>query len=223
MLQILADRRRSCRICIDRDPGQIQNGSEFDFDPPILSYWSQWLGHNAPKILVVGQDFGDVGYFNRFRGQDERDNTTNNNLRKLLEQAGLKAGAPPDPDHATPVFLTNSILCLKTGPMSASVKEPWVRACSREHLSPLISHLKPSIIIGMGSSGWLAVRTALQLKETPVKIGIAAGLNWTLKSGVQVFPVGHCSGLGIRNRPWAQQVADWRAIGLAFQGLGRVS
>lgn len=217
MLQILTERRRSCRICADRDPGCIRNGAEFSFDPAVFSYWSQWMGHTSPKMLIVGQDFGDVGYFNLNKGRDEPENTTNNNLHRLLAHAGVHVGRPPTLDASASIFLTNSILCLKTGSMSDPIKDRWVKACSDKHLAPLIDCLRPRIIVGMGSSGWLAARTALRLVEVPEKIGIAAGGRFLTTSGVQVFPVGHCSGLGIRNRPWAQQLDDWKSIGIAFQ------
>jgi hypothetical protein len=53
---------------MDRNPGKIHAGATFDFDPDVISYWSQWLGHPHPQILIVGQDFGDIEYFNKYRG-----------------------------------------------------------------------------------------------------------------------------------------------------------
>jgi hypothetical protein len=66
--------RKSCRICVERSPGKIRSCAEFDFDPDVVSHWEQWLGHRRPKLLVVGQDFGNVGYFVRCRGRDEPNN-----------------------------------------------------------------------------------------------------------------------------------------------------
>ena len=213
-LDILANSRKNCRICIHRDPGQIFNGSQESFDPQVVSYWSQWLGHPIPKIVVVGQDFSDYGYFTRNRGVDEPNNITNDNLRLLFEQAGLFVGKAPHRDVNSPVFLTNSILCLKNGLMNAKIKERWVKSCSTHHLEPLLSQLRPPLIVGMGRHGWAAVRQALKLRNTPERISEAAGCSWSAPGGQQVFAVGHCSGLGLVNRPWQEQVADWRKIGL---------
>lgn len=215
-LQVLAEKRRSCRTCCDSDPDLIKNGSEFDFDPPVVSYWSQWLGSPRPKILIVGQDFGSIDYFTRFRGQDEPNNRTNTNLRQLLGEADVHVGPPPLSDHDAPVFLTNAILCLKAGKMNAPIKEQWVLDCSGMHLLPLIKALMPQIIVGMGRHGWLAVRSALQMQNVPSSIGEAAGKSWILPSQMRVFAVGHCSGLGLVNRNWAMQMLDWRKIGEAL-------
>ena len=81
--------RKNCRICVERSPGKIRSCAEFDFDPDVVSHWEQWLGHRRPKLLVVGQDFGNVGYFVRCRGRDEPNNKTNENLYRLLTAAGI--------------------------------------------------------------------------------------------------------------------------------------
>src|SRR5438128_2256084 len=100
--------RKACRICIERSPGKIKSCAEFEYDPDVVSHWEQWLGHGTPKILVVGQDFGNIGYFVRNRGRDEHHNKTNENLQKLLAEAGINANDPPERDVSAPVFLTNS-------------------------------------------------------------------------------------------------------------------
>src|ERR1700761_725133 len=109
--------RKACRICVERNPGSIRSCAEFEYDPAVISHWELWLGHKHPKLLVVGQDFGNVDYFVRNRGRDEPDNKTNDNLWRLLAAAGIRATHPRQPDADTPVFLTNSILCLKEGMM----------------------------------------------------------------------------------------------------------
>ena len=126
--------RKGCRICIERSPGKIRSCAEFDFDPDVVSHWEQWLGHRNPKLLVVGQDFGNVGYFVRCRGRDEPDNKTNDNLHKLLTAAGIAVEHPAQRDLDARVFLTNSILCVKEGAMNAPILSSWVDACTGRHL-----------------------------------------------------------------------------------------
>jgi uracil-DNA glycosylase len=207
--------RKACRICVERSPGRIRSCAEFDYDPEVVSLWELWLGHKNPKLLVVGQDFGNVDYFVRNRGRDEPDNKTNANLWKLLAEAGIEASHPRQQDKQAPVFLTNSVLCLKEGPMNGSVRASWVRECTARHLLPLLQLLGPPIVVGMGACGWRAVRQVFALSQAPPAISAAAGCCWISQNLTQVFAVGHCSPLGLINRPWQQQAVDWRRIGKA--------
>ena len=205
--------RKACRICVERNPGKIRSCAEFDFDPDVVSHWEAWLGHQRPKLLAVGQDFGNVGYFVRNRGRDDPDNKTNDNLRKLLAGAGFTATEPREFDGSTPVFLTNSILCIKEGAMDGSIRSSWVDACADQHLRPLVHYLRPPVIVGMGSCGWRAVRRVFGLENAPARISHAAGATWSAADGTRLFAVGHPGPQGLTNRPWPQQLADWRRIG----------
>lgn len=212
----LVTARKACRACIQRSPGKIRSCAEFDFDPDVISHWEPWLGHRRPKLLAVGQDFGNIDYFVRNRGRDEPNNKTNDNLRRLLMEAGFSVSNPPQLDANTPVFLTNSILCIKEGAMNGAVRSSWVDACADRHLRPLVGYLKPQIVVGMGSCGWRAVRRVYALREAPERISHAAGLSWTSANETRVFAVGHPGPLGLTNRPWLEQLADWRRIGEAI-------
>jgi uracil-DNA glycosylase len=207
--------RKACRICVERNPGRIRSCAEFDFDPDVVSHWEAWLGHRRPKLVAVGQDFGNVGYFVRNRGRDDPNNKTNDNLRKLLIAAGFDAANPRELDRYTPVFLTNSILCVKEGRMDEAIRASWVDACADKHLRPLVRYLKPPIVVGMGSCGWRAVRRVFALENAPERISHAAGSSWISADETRVFAVGHPGPQGLTNRPWPQQVADWQRIGEA--------
>jgi hypothetical protein len=211
--EALVAARQSCRICVVRSPGKVRSCAEFHFDPDVVSHWEQWLGHRQPKLLVVGQDFGNVGYFVRCRGRDEPNNKTNRNLYSLLTTAGLSVGHPSQRDVSAPVFLTNSILCIKEGTMNSPIRASWVDACSERHLLPLLSFLRPPVVVGMGNAGWRAVRWVFALHDAQRQISRAAGSDWMAEDGTRVFAVGHCGPLGVINRPWPQQLADWRRIG----------
>src|ERR1700737_1629137 len=97
--------RKSCGFFVERSPGKSRSCGEFDFDPDVVSHWELWLGHKRPKLLAVGQDFGNIGYFVRNRGRDEPNNKTNDNLRKLLVEAGFDVTDPPAGDRGARVFL----------------------------------------------------------------------------------------------------------------------
>src|ERR1700738_2709052 len=207
--------RKSCRICVERSPGKIRSFGDFDFDPDVVSHWELCLGHKRPKLLAVGQDFGNIDYFVRNRGRDQCNNKTNDNLRKLLREAGFIVTDPPTCDQVAPVFLTNSILCIKEGMMNGAVRSSWVNACTDKHLRPLVRYLKPPVVVGMGNCGWQAVRRVFALADAPDRISHAAGFFWTAAGRTRVFAVGHPGPLGIINRPWPKQIADWRRIGAA--------
>ena len=213
--ETLVAARKACRICVERSAGRLRSGAEFAFDPEVVSLWELWLGHKRPKLLLVGQDFGNVDYFVRNRGRDDPGNKTNANLWRLLGEAGIRARHPRELDTETPVFLTNSVLCLKEGPMNAAVRASWVDTCTERHLVPLLGWLHPPVVVGMGSCGWRAVRRAFALPQAPRTISLAAGSRWNAADGTQVFAAGHCSSLGLINRPWPQQLVDWRRIGAA--------
>jgi hypothetical protein len=212
----LVTARKACRICVERSRGKLRSCAEFDFDPDVVSHWEAWLGHKSPRLVVVGQDFGNVGYFVRNRGRDEPHNKTNENLYALLTEAGLQVRHPSEKDMDAPVFLTNSILCIKEGAMNTPILSSWVDTCTERHLLPLIGFLKPKVVVGMGNAGWRAVRRLFALHDAPQRISHAAGSSWVAVDLTEVFAVGHCGPLGIINRPWPQQLADWRRIGAAF-------
>ncbi len=205
--------RKDWRLCVDGGSSQLCNGNSFDFDPDVVSHRSQWLGHQRPSLLVVSQDFSGTDYFERNLGRDDPTSPTNLSLRDLLAHAGIAAGPPPARDHEAPVYLTNSILCLKPGAKSGPIRNGWVRNCARHHLAPLLDHLRPQAVVAMGGPAWRAVQEVFPSTGLPGAIMDAAGKSWILPVRCGVFPVGHCSGLGLANRPWQQQLADWREIG----------
>jgi uracil-DNA glycosylase len=220
--ETLVAARKACRICVERSPGRIRSCAEFGYDPDVVSHWELWLGHRSPELLVVGQDFGNVGYFVRNRGRDDPNNKTNDNLHKLLTAAGIAVAHPSQRDLDAPIFLTNSILCIKEGAMNGAILSSWVDNCSDKHLRPLTRYLKPRVVVGMGNAGWRAVRRVFALAAAPRLISQAAGTDWLTSNGTRAFAVGHCGPLGLINRPWAQQLADWRRIGaFVTQQTGR--
>jgi uracil-DNA glycosylase len=211
--------RKGCRICVEASPGRLRSCAEFDYDPQVVSLWELWLGHKHPKLLVVGQDFGNVDYFVENRGRDAPHNKTNRNLHRLLAAAGIAAGAPPGMDAETPVFLTNSILCLKEGAINGPLRSSWVNTCTERHLRPLVAWLAPPVVVGMGSCGWRAVRQLFGLLRAPRPIAFAAGRAWVSADRTRVFAVGHCSPLGLITRPRPRQILDWRRIGEAVAAV----
>ena len=188
--------RKDCRACASTQSSALCNGSVFEFDPAVVSHWSQWLGHQRPKLLVVGQDFSDVEYFSKNQGLDDATSPTNTRLRLLLGEAGILVGPPPFRDETAPVYLTNSILCLKAGGMAGPIRDAWVRNCARLQLAPLVAHLQPPAVVAMGGHALNAVRQVFAGCDLPIGIKAAAGRYWVAPSGTRVFAVGPAAGLG---------------------------
>lgn len=97
--------------------------------------------------------------------------------------------------------------------MNGAILSSWVNSCSETHLAPLVRYLRPPVVVGMGANGWRAVRRVFALDHAPQRISEAAGCGWTAADRTRIFAVGHPGPLGIINRPWAQQLSDWRRIG----------
>ena len=184
----------------------------------MVSHWSQWLGDKEPELLVIGQDFANVEYFESHSGRDDPKNKTNENPRRSLQVAGFSVGQPPARDNTGKVYLANAILCMKVGRMNASIKARWIDGCTQNHLLPLASYLGAPFVVGMGTAGWRAARKMFRLSYAPRLICVAAGTTWHGAAGRGVFAVGHCGSLGIANRSWSQQVIDWQRIGDAVTG-----
>lgn len=209
----LATERKSCQVCSAYSPGLIENGSNYPFDPYVLSHWSQWLGSSSPELLIVGQDFGNLSYFKRFEGRDDPGNETNIQLHAFLRKAGFETSKPPHCDDGSNVFLTNSVLCFKTAEeMNAQIKPHWARNCTTLYFLPLVEALKPKAVVAMGSPAWKAIRKLFKLHRSPEPILKASGSQWNAQS-TQIFPVAHCGRLGQRNRAYELQVQDWERIG----------
>jgi hypothetical protein len=89
--------------------------------------------------------------------------------------------------------------------MNTAIRASWVDASKQRHLLPLIGYLQPAAVVGMGNQGWRAVLQVFRLVEAPRRISLAARSGWTAVDGTWVFAVGHCSPLGIINRPWGNK------------------
>jgi Uracil DNA glycosylase superfamily len=221
-MKVLMDARKKCRLCMSSHPGAIRNGSEFHFDPDVVSHWSQWLGDLQPKLLVVGQDFGDTLYFEKYQGSDDPRSRTNENLHELLIAAGFKPKPPPLNDVHSGVFLTNSILCFKVpktrgdgkaaSGMGDSIQSSWSAKCAKAHLWPLIKSLNPQGIVALGGPAWKSVSDLFDIREAPPAITQAAGKWWNV-GRIQIFAAAHCGPKRHLFRSREVQLEDWRRIG----------
>src|SRR5262245_15869032 len=214
----LVSARKQCGLCEGLvNPSKCAGGV---YDSEEIGPWTRWQGALNAELMVVGQDWGDIAYFESHQGLDEARNPTNRRLRELLAQAGFvvpEVGAGPGRGI---VFLTNAILCLKSGGLGAPVRSAWFAECGTRFLRPQIELVRPRAVVALGERAYRAICRAFGIRPVPFRTAVESGGDAEVLPGVQLFPVYHCSPRVLAaTRTWEKQEADWRRIGLA---LGRL-
>ena len=202
--------RKECRDCGN---GLVNQSSYSEFDSDEIGPWSKWQGNLDADIMVVGQDWGNVVYFVNNQGKDNDAEPTCKNLIKRFMEIGIDIGTPGKPKPA-PVFLTNSILCLKPEGKSANVFSKWQRNCCSKFLKPLIGIIKPKVVIALGEKAYRAIMYLYGKKPEPFKAAVDNPVPVELENGLCLFPVYHCSqqiiNSGVRGE--TDQKRDWARI-----------
>lgn len=211
LYQELVSRRKLCKRCSGLiNPSFVENGI---FDSNQIGPWSLWQGNLTTKILVVGQDWGDVKYLIEHKGRDRDNNPTNQNLIKLLASIGIKIEGPDSRIENDLLFFTNAILCLKQGGLSASVKEEWFVNCGELFLKPLIEIIRPKIIIGLGKRAYDIIMRLYRLRKDNFKKAVEENKPIQITKDIFFFAAYHCGVRGINiNRAFSKQLEDWGRI-----------
>ncbi len=192
------------------NPSQIEGGI-YD-QGNHLGPWSAWQGNLEAKILIIGQDWGDVRYYRQFKGCDMDKNPTNQNLAKLLKGLHIDVGMPSKPNPTAPTFFTNAILGLKiTEGMSGKVLTTWARESTKNFLIPLLHIINPKIVITLGAVAYEAVASIYSLPVKPLR-ELVANNPIQLNETMRLYAMFHCGGLGVANRSLALQEQDWQKI-----------
>lgn len=112
------------------------------------------------------------------------------------------------------MYFTNSILGIKRGGRSSTVKDSWIKESSLEFLKPLILDIiKPKIIITLGNSGYKSIAYIFdQPKSVTLKTILSNNPIIPESLNIKIFSFFHCGGLGIRNRSFDKQKEDWKII-----------
>ena len=192
------------------NPFNLKVSSEL---PDHLNPWAHWQGKLDAKILLIGQDWGDVNFYHTNGGKDPDDgNLTNEALNKLFSSNGYETGTPRNPGKTSPVYFTNAVIELKTGGKAAPIKTKWYTSTINEFLKPLIEDvIQPEIIIAMGSKAFDAAFRMYNLSKMPFKAATEKG-GFDLPNGRKLYIVAHCSRLGQANRNFELQLKDWCMI-----------
>jgi hypothetical protein len=129
----LVQSRKVCHLCKGlTNPAEYDNGI---FDSDQIGPWSRWQGNLNAQLMIIGQDWGDTGYFQQYEGRDTDNNPTNKTIRELLASIGIPIPPPSASDQGeSSIFLNNAILCLKKGGLGAEVKQEWFNNCGHHYL-----------------------------------------------------------------------------------------
>lgn len=191
------------------NPSKIENG-KFDREEH-LGPWSMWQGNLDARILVIGQDWGNIKYYLDKEGYDADDNLTDRNLVELFALIEIDIGIPSKPNFSAPVFFTNTILGIKEkGNMSAKVKKVWAKESADHFLSPLIDIISPKTIITLGGYAYGEIARIYGLPVLPLRELIHR--NPIFAGNKEVYAMYHCGGLGLANRKFHLQKEDWTKV-----------
>ena len=207
----LVKQRKQCMLC---NEFSMTNTSTLDYETSNLGKWTDWQDSINAKIVIVGQDWGTVKYWNDNKGIDANNNKTNETLKQLLMILGYDIGTVFKPIKHKDLFFTNTVLCLKHGGMSSSLPSKVYSNCSKAFLNPLLNLINPKYIIAIGSKAYESILLSYGfLKKDIVNISsVCGGEPIKLGNEQYLFPVFHCGGLGLANRQIGIQFEDWKNI-----------
>ena len=208
--QQLVARRRACRACAGLENPAVVAGGAFDHQE--IGPWSAWQGRLDAQVMVVGQDYSDVAYFERRSGVEDSSNPTNLNLVALFASIGIVICAPGTRQGRGEVFFTNAILCLKRGGMQSKVRPEWFVECGKRFLRAQIELIRPKVVVGLGERAHNAVRSAFGLPPEPIRRAVTSPGD-RLPTGAFAIGVYHC-GARVVNiaRNLELQRTDWQRV-----------
>jgi uracil-DNA glycosylase family 4 len=187
----LVNKRKCCDLCTRSG---LVNPASFDgLDSDQIGPWSLWQGNLNAEIMVP------------------TGNPTNSNLQKLLRKFDIVV-KDPQKFQEQHIFLTNIILCLKSGGMQAPVKEEWLLNCSENFFRDLVAIIQPKIILALGkkvSEAILKLYGVSYLKTAPFR-QLVQRAPIKLTEATYLCPVYHCGAGSVnRNRKLVEQEEDW--------------
>lgn len=208
--QLVIDRKK-CRRC----SGLVNPGSKSlaKFDSCEIGPWTRMHGDLDAELMIVGQDWGTVDYYNGNQGLDDLRNPTMRTLELLLTSIGIKAKLSSYHANGTGVFLTNAILCLKQGGLQAPVELDWFAKCGTYFLRQQIEIVSPLVVVTLGQRAYQAITSAYEVNAEKFREAVENPTGVVLPNGSQLIAVYHC-GKRILNthRPLAEQLVDWKRI-----------
>jgi uracil-DNA glycosylase len=214
--------RKNCRICKG-----LTNPASPEYcrwDSQHIGPWSLWQGSLDAQVMIVGQDWGGIKYFVDWQGRDQpHGNRTNENLRRLLEIAGISIGDPQEPQQQV-VFLTNLILCLKLkGGLQGPIEDAWLTNCTKRFFVPLGDIIKPRAVLALGQKTSEAILKTYGVPFLrPARFSDMLGSSpYRLHGEMSLFPLYHCGARGVNmNRSLDRQASDWQKVAVWLRREG---
>lgn len=209
--RLVAD-RKACRACQPRltNPSVAVGGA---LDSDRLGPYTRWQGNLDALVVVVGQDFSDVGAFERLGGWPGPSIRTNVTLAQLLTDAGFAVGRPAVGRSEDVLFFTNAVLCLKRGGMQAALSANDVRTCGQRFLRPSLDLVGPRAVVTLGAPALNAVLEAYHLPRAKRFLALLnEGVTFDLPGPMRLFPMAHPGSRGQQNRNLTAQRGDWARL-----------
>lgn len=225
----LIEKRKSCKVCgicedlnLKHEKGklyQLETATKFPLRMDSLGLWDPMKNSNPliSTTLIIGKDFGNVGYFDQADtflrlGENECKNTTNRNLIRYIELVSNI--------DKNEIYFTNTVLCIKGGRMNAPLKTQWINNCSELFLKPLIQQYLINLknIITLGIDALEAIKKISNF-STKDKFSSLPGKNFTIKingNSLQLYPMFHTGNFGYVNASKAKQNPEelWKNLKL---------
>lgn len=193
-----------------------------------INLWTYWQGYNAmaPKVLVLGQDFGcpfggafgeEADYIETIRKTeqdgglhyfdvygDKKISVTDINLAALLKS--LDRGYDDVIGRRyDDIFFTNVCLGYRNDKNSGAFQKSWITDIEKNAYPKLLKILKPSVIVCLGKHTYDSFLEVMGKEDTRIRKDFNKFIEKNCKhpfkvKGIPVFAVAHCGAMGTLNR-----------------------
>src|SRR6185369_13829093 len=102
-------------------------------------------------------------------GLDDLRNPTMQTLEHLLRRIGLDVSLAEYGSGPQGLFLTNAVLCLKTGGLQAPLDQRCFANCARPFLRRQLEIISPRVAVALGQRAYAAVNRAFDLEAGPFR------------------------------------------------------
>ena len=213
--QALVEARKGCHLCAGAGLRNPATAELAQLDSDEIGPWTRWLGDRTAELMVIGEDWGDVDYYWKHRGfDDDRVNSpANRRLKRLLDSIGKQVSSGEGRNKTSGVFLTNALLCLKSGGLQSKV-DPQCFVNCRDFLRRQVDIVSPRVVVTLGKRAYESVVSSFGLEpHLKFREVVEAPDGVELKSGCWLLPVYHCGNRSTNmNRSEAEQLCDWERV-----------
>lgn len=199
-------------------PSGFSNVSEFQngiFEhADFLTPWTVGAKNFDADLMLVAQDWASSSWLdnpaNAKYGELGRDPTlvTNKNIENYLELFSLTFGD---------TYATNAFPYIKSGNLSAKIKNHYFRKAVVDFLVPQMDVIRPKMVICLGSLVYNELRRYRALRPALIRFGHECGVDF---DGSKLFGVYHPGGLGTASAGGSSEASkQWRKLSIDFKTL----